>query len=73
MQVVTGTVVKGKVVLEGDELPDGTEVTVLVREPGAAVQLPPDLQAELESALDEADRAEGISADDLFAQLRKYG
>jgi len=73
MQVVTGTVVKGKIVLEGNDLPEGTEVTVLVRESGSAVQLPADLQAELDDALDEADRTEGISADELFAQLLKYG
>jgi hypothetical protein len=73
MQVVTGTVIKGKVVLESAELPEGAKVTVLVRESGAAVRLPADLQAELEDALDEADRTEGISAEDLFEQLRKYG
>ncbi len=42
-------------------------------ESDTAVCLPPDLQAELEDALDEADRTEGISAEDLFEQLRKYG
>lgn len=72
MQVVTGTVVKGQVVLEGSGLPEGTEVTVLVRESGLPAQLPADLRAELDDALDEADRSEGISAEDLFEQLRKY-
>ena len=73
MQVVTGTVIKGKVVLESAELPEGAEVTVLVRESAAAVRLPADLQAELEDVIDEADRTEGISAEDLFEQLRKFG
>jgi hypothetical protein len=35
-----------------------------------SVRLPPHLQAELELALEEADREEGISADDLFAELK---
>ena len=73
MQVLNGTVVQGKLVLESADLPEGAEVTVLVREPGLPVRLPADLQAELEDALAEADRTEGISAEDLFDQLRKYG
>ena len=73
MQVVTGTVVGGKVVLAGVSLPEGTVVTILAKESEATVRLPPELQAELEDALEEADREEGVSADDLLAKLRKYG
>ena len=72
MQVVTGTVVEGKIVLEGAFLPEGTVVTVYAQEPGSVVRLPPHLQAELEEAIDEADRADGIPAEELFAQLKKY-
>ena len=72
MQVVTGIVVEGKVVLDGASLPEGTLVTVYPREPGNVVRLPPHLQAELEEAIDEADREEGTSAEELFAQLQKY-
>ncbi len=39
----------------------------------APVRLPPALQADLEEALEEADREEGISGDELFRRLRKYG
>ena len=73
MQVVTGTVVGGKVVLEGVSLPEGTVVTILAKSSEATVRLPPDLQAELEEALAEADREEGISGDELLEKLRKYG
>ena len=73
MQVVTGTVIEGKVVLEGVTLPEGTTVTVFAQDSGAAVRLPPALQAELEEALEEADHEEGISGDELFIKLRKYG
>ena len=74
MQVVKGTVVGGKVVLDSGSLPEGTEVAVVVaavRE--RSVRLSPYLQKELEDALDEADREDGISAEELFAELRKYG
>ena len=72
MQVVGGTVVEGKVVLNGASLPEGTVVTVYAQEPGNVVRLPAHLQAELEEAIDEADREEGISAEELFAQLKQY-
>ena len=72
MQVVTGTVVGGKVVLEGVSLPDGTVVTIFAKDSEATVRLPPALLAELEQALEEADREEGISGDDLLDKLRKY-
>lgn len=72
MQVITGTVVEGKVVLDGASLPEGTPVTVYPQEPGEVVRLPPHLQSELEQAIDEADREEGISAEVLFTQLKKY-
>ena len=73
MQVVTGTVIGGKVVLDGSFLPDGTPVTVFVQRDETILRLPPQLQAELESALDEADRLEGASAEELFAELKKFG
>ena len=73
MQVVTGTVIGGKVVLEGVSLPEGTVVTLIAKDSESAVRLPPALQAELEGALEEADREEGISADELLDKLRKYG
>lgn len=72
MQVLTGTVIEGKVVLDGVSLPDGAIVTVFAEQPGEAVRLPPHLQAELEAAIDEADREEGLSAEELFEQLKKY-
>jgi hypothetical protein len=65
MQVVTGTVIGGKVVLEGVSLPEGTIVTVFAKDSEATVRLPPVLQAELEESLEEADCEEGISWEEL--------
>lgn len=39
MQLATGTVVNGKVVVEGLELPEGTLVTVLTRENEGSIRL----------------------------------
>ena len=71
MQLVTGTVVEGKVVLSGVTLPEGAVVTVLAQDSQATVKLPAHLQAELEDALAEADHEAGISAEELFAELAK--
>ena len=73
MQVATGTVVEGKVILEGVSLPEGTIVTVFAKDSEASVRLSPALRAELEEALDDADREEGISGDALLEKLQKYG
>ena len=72
MQIATGTVVQGKVVLEGVSLPEGTVVTILAKGSETTVRLPPALQAELEQAIEEADREEGIAGEELLDKLRKY-
>src|SRR5712691_1149278 len=71
MQLATGTVAGGKIVVEGDPLPEGTVVTILARDEESPVKLTPAEEAELLDALDEADREEGISAEELFDRLRK--
>jgi hypothetical protein len=48
-------------------------VTVIARGDEAAVRLSGADEAELLDALDEADREEGISAEELFARLSRYG
>ena len=73
MKIASGTIVGGKVVVEGLSLPEGTVVTVLARGDEVAVRLPPKQEAELLDALDEADREEGISAEELFARLSRFG
>ncbi len=72
MHMLIGTVVEGKVVVDGPSLPEGTIVTVYAHEPMQVVRLSPELQAELEEAIDEADRKEGISAEELFVALARH-
>jgi hypothetical protein len=73
MQLTTGTIVNGKVVVDGLTLPEGTVVTVLTREQEETVRLSPADEAELLEALDEADLEEGISAEELFGRLQRFG
>ena len=71
MQLATGTVVGGKVVVEGDPLPEGTVVTILAREADETFEVPPELEAELLESIAQADRGETISADELIERLRR--
>jgi hypothetical protein len=71
MQLTTGIVVDGKVVVEGDPLPEGTVVTVLARESDETFDIPPELEAELSESIAQADRGETISADELIERLRR--
>lgn len=69
MQIATGTVVGGKVVVEGLELAEGETVTVLTQESEQEVVLSPEDEEQLLEAIAEADRGETISAEELFARL----
>ena len=71
MQLATGIVVEGKIVVEGEQLPEGAVVTILVREGNELFEVPPELEAELSASIAEADRGETISADELIERLRQ--
>ena len=71
MQLATGTVVGGKVVIDGDLLPEGAVVTILARETDEMFEVPADLEPELRASIAEADRDETFSADELIERLRR--
>jgi hypothetical protein len=71
MVVATGTVVEGKVVVEGVTLPEGAVVTVLTREPSESFRLCAEDEAELLEAIAEAERGETISPEELFERLER--
>ena len=72
MQLPTGTVVNGKVVLvEGASLPEGAVVTVFARESDETFEVTAELESELEASYAEAERGETISAAELFERLRR--
>jgi hypothetical protein len=73
MQVATGKVVAGKVVVDGLALAEGEIVTVLTQDTEATVYLSPQEEAELLEAIAQADRGETISPEELFARLRRFG
>jgi hypothetical protein len=71
VQVTIGIVVDGKVVVEGDPLPDGTVVTIIARDAEETFEVPPELEAELLESIAQADRGETIPADEVIERLRR--
>lgn len=73
MGVLTGTVVEGRVVVKDGALSEGADVYVVAGDrddgprPGQAEL------AELEAGIEEANRGETISEDELFDRLRRFG
>ena len=73
MQVTTGTVVGGRVVVEGVPLVEGSLVAVLSREADEPLALSAEDEAELLAAMAEIDRGEFVSAEELLESLRTFG
>lgn len=69
MQLTTGTVINGKIVMEGSALPDGTLVTVLSRGANESFTLSQDEENELLEAMAEIDRGEFVGLDELLDSL----
>ena len=70
MQLTTGTVIGGKIVIEGDPLPEGTVVTILLREQDETFLVSPELEAELQASFDEIERHETMPAENLLQRIR---
>ena len=73
MQVATGTVVNGKVVVEGVPLVEGSVVAVLSRGAGEPFVLSPEDEDELLAAIAEIERGEFVSTEELLEGLKKFG
>lgn len=70
MRITSGRVVSGKIIIDGEPLPDGAIVTVLAREADETFELDPAAEAELLDSLAEGDRGETIPADEVLRTLR---
>ena len=70
MVITSGRVVEGKLVVEGEPLPEGARVTVLTREGDEVFVLDAAAEAELLESMAEGDRGETIPAEDVLRALR---
>lgn len=73
MQVATGTVVNGKVVLEDVPLVEGAVVAVVTRGADERFSLTKAQEAELLEAMAEIERGEYVSLEELLQSLPKHG
>lgn len=69
MQVATGTVVNGQIVIEGMPLAEGAVVTVVARGPDERFTLTDAQEDELLAAMAEVERGEFVALEDLLASL----
>ncbi|HEY4641218.1 MAG TPA: hypothetical protein VII75_07720 [Thermoanaerobaculia bacterium] len=69
MQITSGRVVDGRVVLES-ELPEGTEVTVLARGSEETFEADAELEAALLESMVQGERGQRISAEELLREMR---
>ena len=73
MRVATGSVVAGKIVVEGPPLEEGATVTVLAREDAETFELGPAEEAALLASIAEADRGELVEGVEVLAKLSPRG
>ena len=73
MQVATGTVVNGKIVLEGVPLTEGAVVAVVTRGADERFSLTEAQEDELLAAMAEIERGEFVTLEELMQSLPKPG
>ncbi|OHB63067.1 MAG: hypothetical protein A2Y77_08120 [Planctomycetes bacterium RBG_13_62_9] len=72
MKVVSGKVVAGRIVVEGEPLEEGSTVTVIAPEQDEVFVLDAEAEAALLAAIAEADRGEVITGKQLLHRLREH-
>jgi len=69
MQIATGTVVNGKIVLEGVPLAEGAVVTVVTRGADESFSLTPAQEEQLVASMAEIERGEFLTLEELLQSL----
>jgi hypothetical protein len=69
MQIASGRVINGRVVVEAD-LPEGAEVTLLALDGEETFEVDAELEAVLLESIAQGQRGETISAEALLSELR---
>jgi len=72
MQIATGKVVSGQIVVEAD-LPEGADVTILFALDGEETfEADSELEAVLLESIAQGQRGETVTAEELFRELRSH-
>jgi hypothetical protein len=73
MRLVTGKVIEGKVVVEGDALKEGSTVTVLAPEDDGGFELTAEQEELLLQAIREAEQGDFIDGEQFLKELDERG
>ena len=73
MELMSGKVVDGKIVVEGVDLPEGKTVSVIIDQDAETFDLPPEDVAELEDRIKSAEAGNYVDGDELLSRLRNRG
>ena len=69
MKIITGTVLDGRIVVEGERLTEGERVTVLRREGNETFQVTADEKRQLLESIGQANRGEFVDVDELLREI----
>jgi len=72
MKIITGTVMDGQIVVEGQPFAEGQSVTVLGHEENETFHLSAADKRELRESIAQADRGEFVDAEQLLAELDEF-
>jgi hypothetical protein len=72
MQVATGTVIDGKIILEGMHLTEGARVTVVTRGADEGFTLSASEEEALAESLAEIEQGQYVTLDELLSSLPKH-
>jgi hypothetical protein len=72
MQVLSGTVVQGKIEVPTDALADGAHVLILAPEPHEPIRLTPEEEDELSEAIEQIRQGNYVDGEALLDELRSH-
>ena len=73
MQIATGIVVNGKIVVEGVPFKEGAVVAIVIRGADESFSLTETQENELLAAMAEVERSEYVTLEELLESLQKHG
>jgi hypothetical protein len=71
MKIITGTVLNGRIVVEGERLTEGEKVTILTREGNESFRVSGEEKRILLESIGQADRGEFVDGDELLRELEE--
>ncbi len=71
MKVMSGTVVEGKIVVDGEPLTDGSKVTVIAPDDEVTFELSPQQETEILIAISEIEQGKGIDGRRFLEELER--